>query len=266
MLPGTKDKDFRDALLRYIFRDGGTSVAEDLRPLVQRELGVEVNDDNYSKWNTRVSFALIDLRDEGFLVSPFEERNSPAARQWITNNRPGRDTHQQVWRLTSIGSTYLAQLGEMPESIITLVPKEEQRQSEFSVTDIEDARNKIVASIVSRRGQPRFREQMLSLYNSRCAFTGADAVEALEAAHIIPYQGDYTNHPSNGLLLRADIHTLFDFGLLAVQTSDMTAIVSPQISATVYASFHGQPLKLPDKKDNWPSVAALDRHRSDAGL
>ena len=47
--------------------------------------------------------------------------------------------------------------------------------------------------------------------------TGCDVVQALDAAHISPYLGDQSNHVTNGVLLRADIHTLFDLQLFDLQ-------------------------------------------------
>ena len=51
---------------------------------------------------------------------------------------------------------------------------------------------------------------------------GCDVVAVLKATHIMPYRGEETNHPSNGLLLRADLHTLFDVGLLTIDPKTMT--------------------------------------------
>ncbi|WP_336979879.1 HNH endonuclease signature motif containing protein [Altererythrobacter fulvus] len=53
-------------------------------------------------------------------------------------------------------------------------------------------------------------------YEGRCAISGCDVREVLEAAHIMPYLGEETNDVRNGLLLRADLHTLFDLGLLKI--------------------------------------------------
>ncbi len=69
--------------------------------------------------------------------------------------------------------------------------------------------------IVARRGQSAFRAALLDAYQNRCAITGCDAVPALEGAHLRPYRGPDSNVVTNGLLLRADIHTLFDLQLLA---------------------------------------------------
>ena len=51
--------------------------------------------------------------------------------------------------------------------------------------------------------------------------TGCDVVQALDAAHISPYLGDQSNHVTNGVLLRADIHTLFDLQLFDLQLFDL---------------------------------------------
>lgn len=56
--------------------------------------------------------------------------------------------------------------------------------------------------------------------------SGSTVVETLEAAHIVPYQGPGTNHSLNGLLLRADLHTLFDLGLLAIAAETLTILVA----------------------------------------
>ncbi|WP_200883691.1 HNH endonuclease [Archangium violaceum] len=54
-------------------------------------------------------------------------------------------------------------------------------------------------------------------YGGRCALTDCEEPRVLEAAHIFPYHGPQTNHVTNGLLLRADLHVLFDLGLLRTE-------------------------------------------------
>jgi hypothetical protein len=78
-----------------------------------------------------------------------------------------------------------------------------------------DARLRVVRQIVARQGQFAFRSALLEAYQGRCAVTGCDATAALEAAHLRPYRGPDSNTVTNGLLLRADIHTLLDLRLLA---------------------------------------------------
>lgn len=121
-------------------------------------------------------------------------------------------------------------------------------------------------AIRARQGQAGFRSQLLDIYDSRCAITRYDAEEALEAAHIVPYRGPVTNHPQNGLLLRADVHSLFDLGLLAVHEETKQLIVSSELRGTSYESYAGITLATPIVKQLQPSRVALALHREHAGL
>jgi len=136
----------------------------------------------------------------------------------------------------------------------------------FHPHDILDGRKKTISTIVQRQGQPDFRRKLLEAYNGRCAISEYNVVEALEAAHIIPYWGPQTNHPSNGLLLRADLHTLFDLGLIAIDTKNMAVIISSSLIGTAYHKFAGKLLHLPQNESVSPSREALDEHRIWTGL
>jgi len=129
-----------------------------------------------------------------------------------------------------------------------------------------DARTRVLAAVVRRQGQPEFRQRLIEAYAGRCAVTHCDAVDALEAAHIAPYLGPRTNDVTNGLLLRADIHTLFDLGLLGVDTRTMAVVLAPGLAHTVYGDLAGQALRLPQIVTLHPSKSALDEHRRRAGL
>ncbi len=131
----------------------------------------------------------------------------------------------------------------------------------FDPNGIEDARSRVLSSIIRRHGQPKFRQKLLDAYDGKCAVTDCDAAEALEAAHIIPFRGEETNCVRNGLLLRADIHTLFDRCLIAIDTSAYTVLVSRPIRHTVYGGLAGRPLQEPVSPENRPSTEALDIHR-----
>lgn len=72
------------------------------------------------------------------------------------------------------------------------------------------------------------------------------------------------NQTQNGLLLRADIHTLFDLGLLAVKTEDMTCVLAPQLLRTDYEEFRGISLRTPQVKSLMPGRSHLDFHRENS--
>ncbi|MGH7514916.1 MAG: HNH endonuclease [Gemmatimonadales bacterium] len=111
--------------------------------------------------------------------------------------------------------------------------------------DDTDARKRITRDVVARQGQAQFRDALIRAYEGRCAVTGCDSPYALEAAHIRPYLGEHTNIVTNGLLLRADIHALFDLGLLAVNPATRTIVISDQLSGHHYKSLQDRPLNLP---------------------
>lgn len=150
-----------------------------------------------------------------------------------------------------------------------LIGNKEKRYTEnkiFDPNNIIDGRERAIASIVRRRGQPKFRKILLEIYQGRCAITGTNAEHVLEAAHILPYKGEFTNHPTNGLLLRADLHTLFDLRLIAIDTTKMQVIISPALLDTSYRDIGGSSLHLPQRESDWPSKKALEIHRREAKL
>lgn len=106
----------------------------------------------------------------------------------------------------------------------------------------------------------KFRRKLLKAYDYKCAITGCDAEPALEASHIFPYKGVKTNSIANGLLLRADIHTLFDIHLLSIQPETYKIVLAPKLMATAYKEFAEQKLYLPKNKISKPDQDALTRH------
>jgi predicted restriction endonuclease len=137
---------------------------------------------------------------------------------------------------------------------------------EFDPSSEIDGRRRALAAIVRRQGQPEFRKRLIQLYSGRCAISGCDAIQTLEAAHIVPYNGPGTNHPANGLLLRADLHVLFDLGLIAVDPSTFTVILKNELRNTSYADLEGRRLSLPSDLKLQPSSGALARHLENSGL
>lgn len=136
----------------------------------------------------------------------------------------------------------------------------------FDPSNVKDARTRTMAAIVRRRGQPAFRQALITAYNGRCAITECDVVDVLEAAHITPYKGDETNCVGNGLLLRADVHTLFDLRLIAIDESTMRVLVSTELDGTYFEAFRGKEIIIPDDPDLRPIQAALKRHREECRL
>ena len=164
---------------------------------------------------------------------------------------------------------YFSLVGLAPEGMTAsngVPPDVSPLRDNFDPSNVEDVRRRELALIVCRQGQGRFRAELLDAYEGRCAITGYDVAATLEAAHITPYLGDLTNFVANGLLLRADLHTLFDLGLIAVDPSNMTLLVSSSLVGSRYYSLVGTTLRLPAEAAKRPSEVALADHRSRAQL
>jgi putative restriction endonuclease len=120
-----------------------------------------------------------------------------------------------------------------------------------------DTRREALVSLKLRRGQREFRRHLLNAYGVRCVVSQCSVGHVLEAAHIAPYRGPHTNRPENGLLLRADVHTLFDLSLLTV-TPDYEVRVAPHLASTLYGDFDA--LHFPSASGLRPDRGLLERH------
>jgi hypothetical protein len=108
--------------------------------------------------------------------------------------------------------------------------------------------------IRARRGQQAFRDALRKRYGDRCLVSGCRLVDALESAHIKPYRGQVDHHPANGLLLRADLHTLFDLNLIGVVPGTLIVRVHPTARERGYGEFEGVSLGCGQAQ---PSAEAL---------
>jgi hypothetical protein len=118
----------------------------------------------------------------------------------------------------------------------------------------EDRREKVFRQIKERRGQSQFRDLLRQRYGNQCMITGLKLLDVLEAAHISPYRGTDDNHPDNGLLLRADLHTLFDLNLLGINPESLEVKFHPKVLKTGYHKLECIKLRCSQYK---PSQSAL---------
>lgn len=135
----------------------------------------------------------------------------------------------------------------------------EEAEQEAEVLNDKDRRDKELRAIYVRRGQRAFRRKMMKAYGEACAVTGCKLTELLEAAHISPYRGDHTNKVSNGLLLRADVHTLFDLGLLWIN-EQFTVQVAKNARQSPYDKLHGVQLRTPRAAADQPNARLIEAH------
>ena len=108
--------------------------------------------------------------------------------------------------------------------------------------------------IEQRRGQKKFRDALLKAYEQKCAITGCNVEEALEAAHIASYRESRLNHVTNGLLLRSDIHTLFDLGLISINPANHKIEIADKLAdlRSHYSSLARSVLRLPTERSCYP--------------
>ena len=135
----------------------------------------------------------------------------------------------------------------------------------FDPATVEDARQRTMRLIAQRRGQSAFRQSLLRAYGGKCAITDCSVPDVLEAAHIYPYRGPKTNHVTNGLLLRGDIHTLFDCGLITIDPDSLTVLVSEKLCDSNYWGYGNRPLRVPQNRARQPSATALRMRLADCG-
>jgi len=117
-------------------------------------------------------------------------------------------------------------------------------------------------AIKIRRGQTKFREQLLAAYGRVCAVTECKIVDLLEAAHIQPHAIEPNYSVTNGLLLRADIHTLFDLNLLSID-SRFRICLAPELRKSEYRCYDGKMIRLPATPSEIPSMRYLDQRYED---
>ena len=124
--------------------------------------------------------------------------------------------------------------------------------------------------VTPRLGQGAFRAMVSEAYNHRCALTGEKVRPVLEAAHIKSFSSGGEYRMDNGLLLRSDMHTLYDRGYISFDV-DRSLMVSPQLrekfgNGDWLYSRAGTPIAIPTKAVDRPNLEFLQWHRDSVFL
>lgn len=122
-------------------------------------------------------------------------------------------------------------------------------------------------TVTPRLGQGAFRVAVLDAYGRACAVTNEHSLPVLEAAHIRPYSEGGEHHPSNGLLLRTDLHRLFDKGFVTV-TPDLKFRVSAALrdqwkNGKTYYQLEGGQVAVPRSRVLQPDRDLLAWHEKE---
>jgi putative restriction endonuclease len=121
-----------------------------------------------------------------------------------------------------------------------------------------------------RLGRQSFKAVVLDAYHRRCAISGTHIPPVLQAAHIRPVKNGGEHRLDNGLLLRSDIHILFDRGYLGVDPR-YRLLVSPRLRADFrngdqFYVKAGQVIELPEHRVDRPGREFLEWHLDEVFL
>jgi len=119
--------------------------------------------------------------------------------------------------------------------------------------------------VLPRLGQGLFRILLTDVYERRCAMTGERTLPVLDAAHIKPYPVVQRHELPNGLLMRSDLHRLFDAGYLTVHPTERKVLVSSRIKEEFengrdYYALEGAPIREPREQLFRPTFENLEYH------
>ena len=159
---------------------------------------------------------------------------------------PGGETLQAHEFHTGRGSKALERLEELGFRLVSAkIAPESDSPDSYDPSNQEDVREIVEREVRERLGQQSFRNAILGAYGGRCAISGCAVPHVLEAAHICPYRGPDTNSAANGILLRADLHALFDRRLVTIDAETTRVRVSPSLEGSEYWRYQHRRLKLP---------------------
>lgn len=150
------------------------------------------------------------------------------------------------------------------EQIQPLIAGQAVKAGVFSVSEPIGPKYGPPVFMFPRLGQGSFQAAIIDAYARRCAITGERVLPVLEAAHIRPYAEGGQHRIDNGLLLRRDLHTLFDRGYLTI-TPEMDVVVSKRLQTEFhngeeYLAMGGHKLLTPARPADRPSPEFLDWH------
>jgi putative restriction endonuclease len=130
--------------------------------------------------------------------------------------------------------------------------------------DVQQARYGEPVLVLPRLGQGAFRMLVTDNYGRRCAISRERTLPALDAAHIRPFADGGSHQISNGILLRRDIHSLFDLGYVTI-SPNLEFEVSKKIreeyeNGRDYYAYHGKDVTVPGDPRGHPDRTALVWH------
>lgn len=156
-------------------------------------------------------------------------------RAWVVSPDEQAEIEQLISRY---GSSKAAAIADAEEGLISALDRA-LTENWAQVSEAERERKTTVTK--ARPGQRKFREEAMLRHGGRCVITGFRVPAVLEAAHVIPHTGDPAfDVAENSLILRRDLHALFDARLIGIDQTSNKLMVSQELQSTAYRKLTGK--------------------------
>ncbi|MBD2442820.1 pentapeptide repeat-containing protein [Dolichospermum sp. FACHB-1091] len=153
-------------------------------------------------------------------------------------------THNKLTTVSTLKDAYYNDETKFPErlhptNVHKIAQKAAQKISQMIWSNYQDPQ--WIKELLNNKGEPQkyppsrekqqeFKEELIKKYGYKCLISGCEIKEIIEAAHIIPYSKIESHDVANGLLLRVDLHRLFDAHLIAIHPITRKVLISEQIA------------------------------------
>lgn len=120
-----------------------------------------------------------------------------------------------------------------------------------------------IQAALGRRVNYSLQRKLLDIYRNQCAITGCDIQPLLETVFVTSHDRERADHPSQCLVLRSDLRTLYELKLLAIHPTTLKVLLAPQLIASDYGPLQGRRITLPDQKIYQPNPGGLAQNLQD---
>ena len=166
--------------------------------------------------------------------------------------------HGPANRASDVDQRYCA----MPIPELTGIEQQQLEELRKLSFDDTDERVKAFVQQVKRERQAQFSKAVFAAYQDKCAISGTSVHKVLQAAHIDDYRGRRSQIVQNGVLLRADLHLLYDANLLSIRPNDLGIELADVPGMQEYEQVLGENprLRVPLDEKLWPDEKLLEVH------
>ena len=222
-------------------------------------------------WPTFLSFAVeLMSAGESLFYGQKEYKIVEANSRWVTIRTNGQPDVKLTYELYTAAIKSIATTGKLALSgsahkksaietaIVQTLPALDYSENKKIIMEATDDKDlvSITRQLRVRRGQNKLRNNLLHLYYGKCCISGFHIGDALHACHIFLHSKTGNNHSTNALLLRSDLHDLFDAHLIGINPSTLKVHIHRSLKNTEYAQLEGRLLSK-RKDDETPNRTAL---------